>query len=137
MFLLASAGAYLGKSTSASNHSVTYATYALAKYLCQSCTIEQLARPIEFTTTVEEPGLTPHRLELSVSLTIPFFFFLFLFFSHTTYPDTHIRPVVTTQGTEEKRDVTTPGIIALACTQTCQSMCIHACRQMSGQAARP
>ena len=31
-----------------------------AYYLCQNCTIDQVAKLIELTTTVEEPGLAPH-----------------------------------------------------------------------------
>ena len=33
---------------------------ACAYYLCQNCTTDQVAKPIELTTTVEEPGLAPH-----------------------------------------------------------------------------
>ena len=64
-------------------------SYALAQALCWNCTTEQIASLIELTTTIEEPGITPHGSQWLVLASDYSFFFFFLFFHTHTHIHTH------------------------------------------------
>ena len=84
-----------------------------AYYLCQSCTTDQVAEPIELTTTFEEPGLTPQSSQWLFfwPVTIPSFFFflsfLFFFIPYNTLTLRHIHLAVDNHPEieKEKKDV--------------------------------
>ena len=66
--------------THAHAHNCTY-------YLCQNCTIDQVAKLIELTTSVDEPGLAPHSSQwLIFGQCHSIFSFIFIYLFILVFP---------------------------------------------------